>query len=113
VKSIVRNSELILIYVTTPNRSTARRLARALVEERLAACVNIGGSIESVYRWKSTIEQGREVALVVKTRRALLARLARRVKELHPYETPCVIAFPIIGGHAGFLQWLREETTPQ
>lgn len=110
MKSMVRSGDLILAYITAPNHATARRLARALVEERLAACVNIGGSIESIYRWKGTIEKGREVALVVKTRRALLARLTRRVAALHPYETPCVIAFPIIGGHNAFLRWLRAET---
>jgi periplasmic divalent cation tolerance protein len=110
VKSIFRNGELILAYVTAPNRSTARRIGRALVEERLAACVNVWGNIDSVYRWKGTIEQGREVAFVVKTRRALLERMISRIKELHPYETPCVVALSISGGYSKFLQWLWDET---
>lgn len=111
MNSMARSGGLILVYMTAPDLKVARRLARSLVEERLAACVNIIGSIDSIYRWKGTIERGCEVALVVKTRRALLARLTRRVREQHPYETPCVVAYPIIGGNADFLAWLRAETT--
>lgn len=111
MKTMARSGGLILVYMTAPDLRTARALARRLVEERLAACVNISGEIESTYRWKGKIEHGREVALVAKTRRALLARLTQRVRALHPYETPCVVAYPIVGGHSAFLAWLRAETT--
>ncbi len=111
MKTMARSSGLILVYMTAPDRKTARALARRLIEDRLAACVNIGGVIESTYRWKGKVEHAREVALVAKTRRALLARLTQCVRARHPYETPCVVAYPIVGGHPAFLAWLRAETT--
>ncbi len=110
MKTMARSGGLILVYMTAPDLKTARELAGRLVEERLAACVNIIGATESTYRWKGKIERGREVALVAKTRRSLLARLIRLVTALHPYETPCVVAYPILGGNPDFLAWLRAET---
>ena len=101
-----------LVYMTARHATQARRLARVLVEERLAACVNILGPITSVYRWQGQIEQGREVALLAKTRAALVPRLQARVRELHDYEVPCVVALPIQGGNPDFLAWLWAETAP-
>lgn len=102
--------EIVLIYITAPDKESAARLARALVEERLAACVNIGAPIESVYRWKGAVETAGEIPMIAKTRRDLVDRLVARVRQLHPYEVPCVIALPVIGGHAPFLQWVCGET---
>jgi len=96
--------------MTAPSRAVARRIAKALVAERLAACVNVLGPMESIYRWKGAVEQAREVALIAKTRQGRLAALTARVAELHPYEVPCVVALPIRGGHRAFLSWVREET---
>ncbi|HMP75618.1 MAG TPA: divalent-cation tolerance protein CutA [Kiritimatiellia bacterium] len=98
------------VYMTAGSRAEARNVAAALVAERLAACVNILGPIESIYRWKGAVERGREVALVAKTRRSNLKQLAARVKALHSYESPCVVALPIVGGHPDFLSWIRSET---
>lgn len=111
MKSIARSDELVLVYITAPDPKTARRIARTVVEGRLAACANITGAIESIYWWKGSIDSAREVAIILKTRRVLLARLVSRVQELHPYETPCIVAYSLCGGHADFLRWLRGEAT--
>lgn len=105
------SSDVALIYITAPDKESAARLAKTLVEERLAACVNIGAPIMSVYRWKGAVETAGEIPVIAKTRRDLVDRLTTRIRELHPYEVPCVIAVPVVGGHAPFLQWVHEETS--
>lgn len=95
-----------VVLVTAPDRRTGLRLARALVAERLAACVNLVGGLRSVYRWKGKVEEASEVLLLAKTRASLLPRLARRVQGLHPYSVPEVLALPVTGGSAGYLSWL-------
>jgi uncharacterized protein involved in tolerance to divalent cations/8-oxo-dGTP pyrophosphatase MutT (NUDIX family) len=87
------------------------RLARALVEERLAACVNRLPGIQSVYRWEGNIEESAEELLVIKTRKASFAALEKRVRDLHSYAVPEVIALPIISGSEPYLRWLNEETS--
>ena len=100
----------LVVLVTCANRREAGRIARALVEERLAACVNIhAGVVESVYRWKGKVERGREVLLTIKTRRAVLPWIDRRVKELHSYETPEIIALAVVGGSRDYLDWIEES----
>ena len=101
-----------LIYVTAPDRDTAARLARSVVEARLAACANILPGIQSVYWWKGTIETADEAALVLKTRTALVPRLTAELRRLHPYECPCIVALPIVAGNPGFLRWIDAETRP-
>jgi periplasmic divalent cation tolerance protein len=101
-----------LVYMTARHAAQARRLARVLVEERLAACVNILGPVTSVYRWQGKVEQAREVALLAKTRGTLVPRLQQRVRELHDYDVPCVVALSITGGNPDFLAWLETETAP-
>lgn len=108
--SALRKDDLVCCYVTAKDGREAKRIAEAVVGERLAACANLLGPIRSVYRWKGRVEQGREVALMLKTRRALVRKLSARIAELHSYECPCVVAFPIAGGHGPFLDWLRAET---
>ncbi|MFA6029444.1 MAG: divalent-cation tolerance protein CutA [Elusimicrobiota bacterium] len=95
-----------VVLVTAPDRRTGLRLARALVAERLAACVNLVGSLRSVYRWKGKVEEASEVLLLAKTRAALLPRLQRRVKALHPCSVPEVLALPVAGGSPSYLSWL-------
>jgi periplasmic divalent cation tolerance protein len=81
------------------------------VGERLAACVNLVGGIRSIYRWCDKLEDDRETLLLVKTRTQLLARVERRVRELHTYEVPEVVALPLSGGSKPYLDWLFEATT--
>jgi periplasmic divalent cation tolerance protein len=88
----------------------AERLAEALVNERLAACVNILGTVRSVYRWQGAVERADEVAMIAKTREALFQRLAARVRALHSYDTPAIIAWPIVAGDAAYLDWIAAET---
>ena len=84
-------------------------MARALVEERLAACVNRIAPVQSVYRWQGKVEQSEEELLIVKTRKALFAALESRVRELHSYSVPEIIAVPIVDGSEGYLRWLGEQ----
>lgn len=113
MKTMVRKVPLVLVYLTARDARQARRIGEALVKERLAACVNVLGPIASCYRWKARLQRDREVALLAKTRRALLPRLTARVKALHTYDVPCVVAIPILGGNAGFLEWVAAETDPR
>ncbi len=99
------------VYMTAATPEEARRIGRALVEERLAACVNIIPGMTSFYRWQGNVDEGRETVLIAKTRQALVERLTARVKALHSYAVPCVVALPILGGNPDFLQWIGEETT--
>lgn len=98
------------VYVTTGSRDEALKISRALVSERLAACANVLGDMTSVYWWDGKIQEDGEVALVAKTRAELVDALVERVKSLHGYECPCVVALPIQGGNPDFLRWIREET---
>jgi periplasmic divalent cation tolerance protein len=101
--------EFILVYVTAGSAAEGDRLARALVEERLAACVNRIAPVQSVYRWQGKVEQSEEELLIVKTRKALFAALESRVRELHSYSVPEIIAVPIVDGSEGYLRWLGEQ----
>ena len=104
--------ELRFVYITTQNAEEARRIGRALVEERLAACVNILDGMNSIYWWEGEIQDDRETVLIAKTREALLPALIERVKALHSYSCPCVVALPILAGNPEYLAWLREEVRP-
>ncbi len=102
-----------LVLTTCPDAKTARRLARALVGERLAACVNIVPIEQSVYRWKGRIESARERLLVIKSERRAYAAIERRLRALHPYELPEIIAVPIAAGLGAYLAWIsRPDKTP-
>ena len=103
---------LVLVYLTARTAAQAKRIANALVEEQLAACVNILGPITSVYRWQGRVQRGREIAVLAKTRATLFPRLQKRVCELHDYEVPCVVAVPIAAGQPAFLDWLAQQTAP-
>ncbi len=101
---------LSLVYITARNRAEARKIGSLLVRERLAASANILGPIDYVYRWKGKVRNDREVALIAKTREARLPALIRRVRAVHSYDVPCIVALPIGGGNAAFLKWVEEET---
>ncbi len=102
--------ELSLIYVTAKDRQDCLAIARKLIEERLIACANISGSMTSVYRWEGKIETADEVSMLLKTRPSLVERVTHRLKELHAYECPCVIAINSGQGNADFFQWVNDET---
>ena len=102
-------SELTLIYATCANRQEALRIARALVEERLVACANVLSPHTAVYRWQEQVQEEPEVAMLVKTRADLTARVSDRIKSLHSYSVPCVAALPIQGGNPDFLTWIGAE----
>jgi periplasmic divalent cation tolerance protein len=101
----------ISLYITVPSRDVAEKIARALVEERLAPCVNIISGVRSIYRWKGKVEAASEVCLIAKSRAELFETLEKRVKELHPYDCPCIVAWPIEKGYQPYLDWIAEETT--
>lgn len=98
------------LYIIAPSRDVAEKIARALVEERLAPCVNIIPGARSIYRWKGKVEAASEVVMIAKSRADLFDRLEKRVKELHPYDCPCIVAWPIEKGHQPYLDWIAEET---
>lgn len=97
-------------YMTAGSRDEALHIARALVEERLAACANVLDGMTSVYRWQGRIEEDAEAVLIAKTTDDLVDRLVARVKALHSYDCPCVVALPIAGGNQDFIDWIEVET---
>lgn len=99
-----------LVYVTTGSKEEAHRIGRALVEERLAAAVNIIAGVASIYRWDGAIHEADEVVVVAKTRREMLDALTARVREMHRYDCPCVVALPVAGGSEPYLRWIAAET---
>jgi periplasmic divalent cation tolerance protein len=103
------NHELI-VFVTTSSHNEAASIADALVSERLAACVNIVGAIESVYRWEGKVTHDHEALMIIKTTGERYDDLERRVRELHSYSTPEVVALRIQRGSEHYLSWLREST---
>ena len=100
----------LIVLVTAPHDELANRIATALVEERLAACVNIVSGIQSIYRWEGAVTRDREVLMIIKTASDRYAEVERRVKELHSYSTPEVIAVRIDQGSVEYLNWLVEST---
>ncbi|MCL4490291.1 MAG: divalent-cation tolerance protein CutA [Nitrospirae bacterium] len=102
--------ETIIVYVTAPNEEEASKLAEALVGERLAGCANIVKGVRSIYNWQGKIEDDAEVLMIMKTQRHLFELLSRRVKELHSYTVPEIIAMPVIEGSVDYLNWLKEVT---
>ena len=104
-------AELRVVLMTAPDAAAAERLARALVEERLAACVNVVPGVRSFYRWEGRLEDAAELLLVAKTRADRTAALAARVRELHPYALPEVLELAVAGGSPGYLDWVRKESS--
>jgi periplasmic divalent cation tolerance protein len=98
------------IYVTAASRDEALRIGRALVEERLAACANLIEPATSIYWWDGKVQSETEVILVMKSRADLVERLTARVKALHSYAVPCVVALPIEAGNPDYLRWIASET---
>ena len=100
----------IIVLTTLPDREAAEALARTLLAGRLAACVNVGSSVESMYHWRGQIETAREVPVAIKTRALLYSRVEAAIVAAHPYELPEVVAVPITHGLAPYLDWIAAET---
>lgn len=105
-------AEIRSVYMTFPDLDSAASVARHLVDERLAACVNLLPRGLSVYRWEGQVSTEEEVVAFAKTTADRLDALIARVKELHSYELPCIVALPVAGGLPEFLTWVVEETQP-
>lgn len=104
-------TEKIVVLTNCGSLSEARRIAAALVEQRLAACVNIASApVESVYRWKGRVERAKEYLIVAKTARARFAAVERAIRALHSYDVPEIIALPIVAGSREYLAWLNENS---
>ena len=99
----------IVIFVTAANKKEARKIAAGLVKEKLAACVNIIEGVRSLFRWQGKIDMAQEVLLVIKSRKTLMNRLIKKVKSLHSYEVPEIIALPIIEGSKTYLDWIDNS----
>lgn len=100
-----------VVFVTCANEEQGAGIARVLVSERLAACVNLIGSIRSIYRWREKIEDDRETLILIKTRTALLQKVEKRVRELHTYEVPEIMALRFHQGSAPYVDWLLDSTS--
>jgi periplasmic divalent cation tolerance protein len=103
-------TNLVVILTTMPDDTRADELARTLVDERLAACVNVHAAMTSTYRWKSAVEREPERQLVIKTTRDRVAALEVRLRALHPYELPEFLVLSVEGGSDAYLRWVREST---
>jgi periplasmic divalent cation tolerance protein len=103
----------LIAFVTAPNKDEGARIAESLVSERVAACVNIIGGVESIYRWEGEVTRDSEVLLIIKTTDERYEELERRVIELHSYATPEIVAFRIERGSEAYLRWLRDSTATE
>ena len=106
------NPELVLVLSNAPDALLAKRIAHYLLEERLAACVNLGAAGLSMYIWQGEMEGSSEVPLLIKTTRARVPEVIERIKALHPYEVPEILVLPVIGGFAPYAAWVHEQTQP-
>ena len=104
-------TSVLLVISNLPDVGSAERLAKILVERQLAACVNIGAPLRSIYRWQGAVEQAQEIPLLIKTTQARYAEVEATLIAAHPYELPEILAFRAETGAAAYLQWVSESTT--
>jgi periplasmic divalent cation tolerance protein len=104
--------EPVVLFVTAPSTDVAERIAKALVSEHLAACVNLLPGVRSLYEWQGEVHDDPEFLMVIKSCRDRVPELTARVIELHPYDVPEVVAWPLVGGFARYLDWVRSSTLP-
>ena len=105
-------TDKILVLTTAGSEEEAKRIARALIERRLAACVNIAPRVSSIFRWQGKIEESEEHLLIIKTSADTFAQVSSAIKELHSYEVPECIAIEIVDGSAPYLNWITESVKP-
>lgn len=104
-------ADVVIVLTSLPDRETALKLARMLVEKRLAACVSVLAECTSVYRWKGELETAQEVPVQIKIRGALYPEVEAAIREHHPYELPEIVAVPVVRGLPEYLEWVTAETT--
>ena len=109
--SVTEGGDAIVVLIAAASREEADRIARRLVEDRLAACVTIVPQVRSIFTWEQKLSQEDEVLLLVKSCRARFAQLAEAVKQLHSYSVPEIIALPVVMGAADYLRWVSESTS--
>lgn len=100
----------LVVFVSSGSKEEAEKIASGLLKEKLAACVNIIKDADSHFWWQGKLDKAKEALLIIKTRKSLFARLIKKVKSLHSYEVPEIIALPIIAGHKPYLDWIDEST---
>lgn len=105
-------SDILIVYVTCPAEEIAAEIAKAMIEKEFAACGNILPTGRSFFRWDGKIEEAVEATIIFKTTTETWPKLREAVEQMHPYDAPCIVAMGVEDGHAPFLQWVRDETTP-
>ncbi len=106
---IAMSQDVVLVLSNAPDQLLAKRIAHMLVEEGLAACVNLGAAYLSMYMWEGRLESADEVPLTIKTTQAAVPALTARLAELHPYDVPEIVVIPVTGGAPSYLNWVREQ----
>ena len=106
-------ADYLQVMTTVPTREVADQIAASLVQQRLAACVQVIGPISSTYRWQGAVETGQEWLCLAKSRRNLYPQLEEAIRRLHPYEVPEILAVPLVAGSAAYLAWLDASVSPQ
>lgn len=106
----MQQDDVILVITNAPDKVIAQHIAHTIVAEGLAACVNIGAMVSSVYSWKGQIESSDEMPLTIKTTWARYAKLQTRIKELHPHEIPEILVLPVMSGELAYMTWVRDST---
>lgn len=102
--------KLNLTYITARDKEEAGKIGRELVENRLAACINIIDNMNSIYWWEGKIQDDNEVILIAKTKESLVPDLIEKVKSMHSYKCPCIVSLPILNGNKDYLEWIQKET---
>ena len=105
--------QALLVLTNVPDLDCAQIMARTLIESRLAACVNLMPTVQSIYRWQGQIEEATEITLIIKTTSQHYDSLQQAIVKLHPYDVPEIIATPIVGGYAPYLHWIATETAKE
>lgn len=105
-------TDALFVYITAPSPELAQTIARTAVEEGLAACGNILPGMHAIYRWRGHVEEAQEVVLILKTSAEMFNRLAARVREMHPYECPCIVGLPLAAGTPDYLDWICDSVFP-
>ena len=102
-------AEIVIIYSTFPDKASAVAVAKTILQEKQAACINIFPAVFSLYEWEGKLEEAEEVVMIAKTAKSLAGELTERIISLHSYSCPCVVVLPVEGGNDGFLQWVSGK----